>query len=429
MLSPKSVAILLSIVIAISVLALHYLVPAPPRNIVIATGSPTGQYYRLGMEYKAELEKNGIKVEILTTKGSIENLSLINDPQSKVDIAFVQSGTAEAKEYPQLQSLAGVFYEPLWVVYRVQAFKERDVPPDKVDDLLKKRVSIGVQGSGTRKLVERVFEQDQLKPQVGRFYELGTDQSLEKLQAGELDAMFLSVNNRAPIMQKIFSDPNLRIMSFSKAYGYPPRIQGLNVLTVKRATLDLFHDSPSKDLLLLTSVAEIVTRKDLHPAISALLMHISVELLTKPDVLSKEKDFPSPNNLSFDSDEDAQKILREGPSFLNRYLPFWVAVWIDRLIRIAIPLLAILIPLFNFLPAILAYRIKYKFALIYKQLRTIEEQIQRGDFSQTSMGTELTMLQERTMRLKVSQFNTKDVYDLLAHIGDVRNRILKLPPR
>jgi hypothetical protein len=27
------------------------------------------------------------------------------------------------------------------------------------------------------------------------------------------------------------------------------------------------------------------------------------------------------------------------------------------------------------------------------------------------------------MSLKVSQFNTKDIYDLLAHIGDVQRRI------
>ena len=80
MFSPKSIAIFALSLLASIALALHYLVPAPPRKIVIATGSQTGQYFRLGNEFKAELEKNGIKAEILVTKGSIENLELLNDP-------------------------------------------------------------------------------------------------------------------------------------------------------------------------------------------------------------------------------------------------------------------------------------------------------------------------------------------------------------
>lgn len=421
--SPKLIAIIVASILGITALALHYLVPAPPKKIVIATGGQTGQYFRLGNEYKAALEKNGIQVEVLVTKGSIENLELLNDPQKKVDLAFVQSGTASSNEYPQLQSLAGVFYEPLWVIYRTQSFKDARVPPDKVEDLIKKRISVGVPGSGTRKLVERVFELDELKTQGSTIVELNTDQSLEKLKSGDLDAMFISVNNRAQIMQKVFADPSLKIMSFSKAYGYPPRIKGLNVLTVKRATLDVLNDSPSQDILLLTSTAELVSRKDLHPAITSLMIDLSLDMLSKPDILSKEKDFPSPNNLSFDSNDDAQKTMRDGPGFLNRYLPFWVAVWVDRLIRVAIPLLAILIPLFNFLPSILEYRIKFKFASIYKDLRMVENQITEGNFDQQKIDSQLKDLLERSMSLKVSQFNTKDIYDLLAHIGDVQRRI------
>ena len=423
MISPKSIAIFIVSILAIIGLALHYLVPAPPRKIVIATGGQTGQYYRLGNEFKTELEKNGIKAEILVTKGSIENLELLNDPKSKVDLAFIQSGTANSKEFPQLQSLAGVFYEPLWVIYRANSFASSVKPPDKVEDLLNKKVSIGIPGSGTRKLVESVFSLDQIKTQASNFFELNTDQSLEKLKAGEIDAMFISVNNRAQIMQNVFLDPELKILSFSKAYGYPPRIKGISVLTVRRATLDVMNDSPDRDILLLSSTAELVSRKDLHPAITSLIMDFSGELLSQADILSEERTFPNPNHLSFDINDDAQKVMRDGPSFLHRYLPFWVAVWVDRLIRVMIPLLAILIPLFNFLPSILEYRTKFKFAAIYKELRKVESQIQLGEYELSSVNKELEELQQRTMRLKVSQFNTKDIYDLLAHIGDVQKRI------
>jgi len=86
-------------------------------------------------------------------------------------------------------------------------------------------------------------------------------------------------------------------------------------------------------------------------------------------------------------------------------------------------LAAILIPLFNFLPAILQYRIKYKFAMIYKELRTVENQVNVGGYDKAKINSALQDLLDRSMALKVSQFNTKDVYDLLAHIGDVQRRV------
>ena len=422
----KYITVAIIAVIMTIVLALHFLVPPPPRKIVIATGGKTGQYYRLGNLYKAEFEKKGIQVEVLSTKGSVENLELINDPKKKVDLAFVQSGTGLAKDYPQLESLAGVFYEPLWVVYREDAFRSLARPPEKIGDINKKKMSIGIQGSGTRSIVEKIFSLESLSTEAPNIFGLNTDDSLKKLQSGEIDVMFICVNDHAEIMQKIFSDPQLKIMSLAKAYGYPIKMNGLTVVNIKRSTLNILNDLPDRDVLLLAPTAEIVARNDIHPAIVSLLIDVSQELLSKPDVLSEEKHFPSPNHLSFENNEDSQKVMRDGPSFLHRYLPFWVAVWVDRILRVAIPLLAILIPVVNFLPGIIAYRVKLKFAVIYKELKSLEGVIRSGQFDGAKVDQQLQALQERTLGLRVSQLNNKDLYDLIGHIGECRERVQTL---
>ncbi len=419
----KYIAASIITMILVIAMALHFLVPAPPRKIVIATGSKTGQYYRLGNQYKTEFEKNGIQVEVLVTKGSVENLDLINDAKSKVDLAFIQSVTSNQKEYPHLESLAGVFYEPLWVVYRAGAFKSLDKPPEKIEDISKKRVSIGVIGSGTRNLVEKIFALDNISTKTTNILGLSTDESLASLKSGDIDVMFLCVNDHAEIMQKIFLDPNLKIMSMAKAYGFPPKISGLNVINIKRASLNVMNDSPDRDILLVSPTAELVARKDIHPAIVSLLIDISQELLSKSDSLSEEKHFPNPNHLNFDNNDDAQKVMRDGPSFLHRYLPFWVAVWVDRLLRVLIPLLAILIPVFNFLPSIITYRTKLKFAVIYKELKSVESIVQGGQFNHDKVINQLNELQTRAMSLRLSQMNNKGLYDLLSHIGDCRGRV------
>jgi hypothetical protein len=422
--TPKKVILISSIVLVVLIyVVLQYIVPAPPKKIVIATGGKSGQYYRLGQDLKSSIEKNGIQVEVLETKGSVENLKLLNTKDAHVDIALVQSGTATNKEFPEVESLAGVFYEPLWVVYDPKSFLGLGRQPDKISDLINKNISIGALGSGTYQLVEQMFLQDHVAVDRPNFYAFNYEDSLKKLKDHSVDAIFLSINHRADIMQRILKDPELKIMSFTQAYGYPPRIRGISVIQIHRGVLNITTDSPDRDILLPAATAEIVALNDLHPAITSLIIDAADDMLSGADILNPEKTFPSPNHLSFEPNDDAQKYMRDGPSFLHRYLPFWVAVWADRLLRVIIPLLAILIPLFNFLPAIIVYRTKAKFAKVYKELREIEKTIKVGGFDKGDINQDLDRLSELTKSLKVPQFNSKDTYDLLAHIDDVKKRI------
>lgn len=102
---------------------LWILVPPPPKSIELATGFPTGLYYQFGERLKAELSKDGVDLKVRSTGGTIDNLALLNDPKTGVDFAMVQGGVANISEYPNLVSIAGMFYEPIWVWYREGTFK------------------------------------------------------------------------------------------------------------------------------------------------------------------------------------------------------------------------------------------------------------------------------------------------------------------
>ena len=85
----------------------------PPDSIRIATGPETGAYHAAGVELARELEQSGIEVELVATAGSSENLAaLVGD----VDLAFVQGGLAGESE--EVQGLASLYYEPLWIFAR-----------------------------------------------------------------------------------------------------------------------------------------------------------------------------------------------------------------------------------------------------------------------------------------------------------------------
>ena len=125
---------------------LAVLSPAPPRTIVMATGTPGSAYAAFGEQYRDLLARHGVKVELLETQGAVDNIGRLRDSASGVSVAFVQSGLTDAEHAPELESLGTLFFEPVWI------FNRGVLPPTAVA-LLKDRIfSIGPEGSGTRKL-------------------------------------------------------------------------------------------------------------------------------------------------------------------------------------------------------------------------------------------------------------------------------------
>ena len=51
------------------------------------------------------------------TGGAADNLRLLLDPKSGVDVAFLQGGVATSSAADGLVMLATLYYEPLWVFY------------------------------------------------------------------------------------------------------------------------------------------------------------------------------------------------------------------------------------------------------------------------------------------------------------------------
>ena len=67
--------------------AWQFVNPAPPRTVVIATGQQDGAYFLFAERYRELLAADGIELQIRQTAGSIENIRLLEDESSAVDLA------------------------------------------------------------------------------------------------------------------------------------------------------------------------------------------------------------------------------------------------------------------------------------------------------------------------------------------------------
>ena len=420
--NPIAFGIAFLVLVAILFATLWVLVPPPPRSIELATGFPTGLYQQFGERLQKELAEEGISLRLRTTGGTSDNLALLSDPNSGVDFAMVQGGVADLSKHPELVSIAGVFYEPVWVWYREASFPNEAGRLGLLSQLKGKRVSIGNEGSGTLNLASKLLEASGIGMNDIRAEKLKPLEALEKFKKGELDAIFLVSAAEAPLLKNFYETPGIRLMSFEQAEAYVHLFPFLSKVTVPRGVVSIAYDLPRQDIQVLAATATLVGKEGISPALVTLLLGDTYDILKSYAYLQKPGEFPSGAGLDFPLHVDAEIYMKDGPSLLHRHLPFWTAVWIGRFAKIVIPLLVIFIPLFTYIPAAKNLLLRLKLSRVYEELKVIEKNAANPDLRERNF-KELADIERRVGNIKVSMLDAKELYDLKGHVGEVRGRL------
>lgn len=74
--------------------------------------------------------------------------------------------------------------------------------------------------------------------------------------------------------------------------------------------------------------------------------------------------------------EDAVDFYRNGPSLLQRYLPFWMISYAKRLAAILVTVVAIIIPLVTYVPKLYDWLLQSVLKKLYRRLRAIEDKLE-----------------------------------------------------
>ena len=410
-------------------IAFQFVQPAPPRKIVITTGSDAGAYNAYANRYATILARNGITLEVRTSAGSLQNIERLENDEAQV--GFVQGGVIDPKGDPdddesdsQLFSLGSVFFEPVWVFYR------GDRRFDRLTDLKGKRIAIGQEGSGVRQLAQQLLRANDINP-GGHLLPLSGLKAAEELQQGRIDAAFIIAAENAPVVQVLLRSPGVKVMSFAQAEAYQRRFPFLTKLTLPQGVADLVRDYPPHDVTLLAPTANLIVRDDLHPALQSLLLQAASEVHGRAGFFQRAGEFPAYKDRLLPLSPEAARYFKAGPPFLQRYLPFWLAVLIDRLMVLLIPVFALLIPLLKVAPAIYSWRVRSKVFRCYGELKYLEEDLkQRFDAAKLpEYRSRLDVLDEEARGLKVPLAFTDLVYTLREHVNLVRQTLKDLEDR
>jgi TRAP-type uncharacterized transport system substrate-binding protein len=213
---------LLLLVVAGFWLASRFIQPAPPGTLVLSSGGEGGAYQRFAAAYKDVFARYGIRVVERPSAGSTENLQRLRDPAFEVDAAFVQGGTARPQEDDTLLSLGGLYYEPLWIFYRME-LERGGRPLEQLADLKGRRIAVGVPGSGTRHLAHEMLYANQMDARNATLVEKGGLGLLQAFAAKEVDAAFVVGPTQSAAVWALLATPGIKVMSLTHADAYTRR--------------------------------------------------------------------------------------------------------------------------------------------------------------------------------------------------------------
>lgn len=408
---------------AMCVAIAYFWQPAPPRTLTLATGPETGAAHRTGERYREALAKRGIELKLRVTSGSLENRAKLLDDESGISAAFVQTGSGSAEDAPWLSVVTGVYPEPLWVFYRAPQ------PLMQASEFANKKIAIGNRGSGTRRVAAEIFAAYGIDVEKIGALDTGGKEAAEQLRKGEIDAMVTITGEDSSLVQTLLREPEIRLLGFPQSAALSRRFPQLNPVTLSPGIIDLAANKPPEDVPLLAAMSQLMVRNDLHPALIRVLAEVAKEIHGGSGWFHKAGDFPTAHGTDVPIHPDAARFYTSGTPFLQRHLPFWLSVWIERALFVMVPLLAIGIPAARFLPALYNWRMRERIYRWYAEVRRYDRDVLDVPLTAeqaAEMRDKLSDIEKRADKIRIPLAFARELYDLKVHIEFVRRKLRDL---
>lgn len=398
-------------------IAWEYVEPPPPERICVSAGGRGGAYYRYAELYRENLAASGITLDVRESAGSVENLRRLLE--GECEIAFLQGGIAGPEAGHALESLASLYFEPLWV------FHQDGLDINHLTDLKGLRIGTGAPESGTEALARVLLAANGIGAEDATFASLGAAEAAAALRDAQLDIGFFVSGWQAPLIQKLVKDRSIHLMSFDRDEAYEARFPFLSSVVLPEGSVDLETNIPSRDTTLLSPTANLIARKDLHPALVDLLVSAANEVHHKAGIFSAAGEFPSTDFVDLPLRDEALRSLTQGPSFLNRVLPFWLASKVHRLAVLLLPLLTLLLPLVKVAPPLYRWRVRRKIYRWYKYLRAVDLDLANPGtpVDRPTIEAHLEELEQELNGVNVPLSYMDEFYHLKVHIALVREKL------
>jgi TRAP transporter TAXI family solute receptor len=401
-----------------------FLYPILPRNVVMATGVEGTGYADFGERYRQIMARQGVRLKVLATSGTLENLAMLRSGRSGVNVALVQNGLTDPQQSPELASLGTIAYVPLWIFYRGAQGSREDLR-----HLRGIRLSVGPIGSSMRQLALELLARNGVDASNTDLLPFTPAEAAAHLAAGDIDAAMMLADPEASAIKQLLVASDVHILSLTHADAYGALYPFLTTVVMPAGYADLAHDRPPADVRLIAVKMSLLVRRDLQPAVQYLLLEAATQIHGRPGVFQKVGEFPAAEGTDLPLSADARQFYKTGVPFLQRYLPLWLAVLVEHLAITLLPLVALGYPLLRMLPAAYDWSVRRRIATLYGELKLLELSVENHRRERPAALSEIERLEHRVAHLRVPSSFAHLVYALRQDINLVHERLLRAPER
>lgn len=391
----------------------------PPRTIVLGTGDARGGFDVLGEEYKERLEKMGLRVKLVATHGSVDNLGRLT--RDELDAAFVQAGVATAVAGASgARGLAAIASHPLWV------FAPASVTFQSLRELRGRKVGVGPSHSGTEALVRGLLRDYGVTPDNTTFVNMARAEVGQSLAGGAADCAFIVCACDAPVIRELSADPRLRLVPIdAHQAALSQRFRYLRAMSLPRGLLDLERELPAQETPMLVPSIMLAAREELHPRVVEQLLMVAQVVHAPGNWLDPPGRYPTLEGMDLPAHPASERYMRSGETLAARVLPYWAVRLIWQAQLLLLPAVALLLPFWRTLPLVNSYRINRILKRYYTRLRELERGI-----SVCGDPVELKKLLEALLRLrddledvggKLPAHLQRELYNWRLHVALVRS--------
>lgn len=427
----------LSILVFVMLLVVLTKLTAPPEFDFLA-GPRDSTFHQDAMRFQEILARDGVRLNVIETRGSVENVRLLLEADSPT-AAFVDAVGAieiaevaqsdDADENPEeepldrLSSLGAIYLQPIW--FFVLASTELG----GVEEMHGARLGVGPEGSTSRLMADLFLSnlQDDVHVELveigGKDEIAEVDEILDALRSERIEVFIAVGQPQTRIVDQLLRTPDVRAAEVRRAEAYALHFPYLVPIRLPAGGYDLGDDIPSEDIRTLAASTELVVAELFPPPLADLLLQATSEAHGDASLFTERDAFPNPDMISIDLNSSATRYYESGPPLLRKILPFQLATWLDRFFMVVVAFGSVAIAVFSILPRLVEMHLDRQLQAAYRRMEEIEKQSVAGGDNDALLA-ELDDLDRSTAETRIYLRSTIASWlEMRQFLHDLRERI------
>jgi hypothetical protein len=242
---------------------------------------------------------------------------------------------------------------------------------------------------------------------------------------GEIDAVVFASAPESLMVQMLLQTPGVKLLDFAQSEAYSRRFGYLTPVVMPQGVVDLAANIPARNVRLVASTTSLLAHSDTHPAILQLFAQTATTLHGGASWFSRAREYPSLEHSEVPISPEAQRAIKSGAPFLQRYLPFWLANLIERMWLAMGLIIALALPLSRIVPPLYTFRIRSRVFRWYAELREVEQHHEDNSTSVQELLEQLDAMESKVEKIVVPLSYTDELYALRNNIQLVRKKLLR----